>query len=112
MFQPGADAIKLFTKRISFLGPINKFLFFFRPALRLGLALLFFILISPLPGGAGLSLGLLMLLMLLSLNVYPLLGAGWSSNRKYALLGGLRGVAQTIAYEIRLRFLILAVFFS
>jgi NADH-ubiquinone oxidoreductase chain 1 len=39
--------------------------------------------------------------------VYPLLLSGWSSNRKYALLGGLRGVAQTISYEIRLALIIL-----
>jgi len=46
------------------------------------------------------------------LGLYPLLLAGWSSNRKYALIGALRGIAQTISYEIRLalllfRFLIL-----
>merc|ERR1711994_764984 len=45
---------------------------------------------------------------ILRLGVYPLLLAGWSSNRKYALLGGLRGVAQTISYEIRLALIMLA----
>jgi len=39
--------------------------------------------------------------------VYPLLLAGWSSNRKYAILGGLRGVSQTISYEISLALIIL-----
>ena len=58
------------------------------------------------------SVTILMLFAILSLNLYPLLVAGWSSNRKYALVGALRGVAQTISYEIRLavvvlRFLIL-----
>ena len=47
-------------------------------------------------------------MVILRLGVYPLLLAGWSSNRKYALLGGLRGVAQTISYEIRLALIMLA----
>jgi len=45
--------------------------------------------------------------MIFRFGVYPLLLAGWSSNRKYALLGGLRGVAQTISYEIRLALILL-----
>lgn len=40
--------------------------------------------------------------MILRLGVYPLLIRGWASNSKYAALGALRGVAQTISYEIRL----------
>ena len=45
--------------------------------------------------------------ILLSLNVYPLLGAGWGSNSKYAALGGLRAAAQTISYEISLAFILI-----
>ena len=70
---------------------------------------MFFVLIRPLPGKRALVLGVIFLLLLLRLNVYPLLGAGWSSNRKYALLGGLRAVAQTVAYEISLGFLVVAI---
>jgi len=47
------------------------------------------------------------LAMLLSLNVYPLLGAGWGSNSKYAALGGLRAAAQTVSYEISLAFILI-----
>ena len=47
------------------------------------------------------------LLTLLSLGVYPLLIIGWASNRKYALIGAIRGVAQTISYEIRLGLVII-----
>jgi NADH-ubiquinone oxidoreductase chain 1 len=49
----------------------------------------------------------LLLLVILRLNLYPLLLAGWSSNRKYAFIGAVRGVAQTISYEIRLAMLLL-----
>lgn len=50
---------------------------------------------------------LVLLLAIIGLGLYPLLVAGWSSNSKYALVGALRGVAQTISYEIRLALLLL-----
>merc|ERR1712048_1292321 len=49
----------------------------------------------------------ILILVIISFGVYPLLLAGWASNRKYALLGGLRGVSQTISYEIRLALILL-----
>lgn len=49
------------------------------------------------------------LLIVLSLNVYPLLGSGWASNRKYAYLGGVRAAAQTVSYEISLAFILLSI---
>lgn len=60
-------------------------------------------------GGAGgrIEHSILILLALIGLGLYPLLIAGWASNRKYALIGALRGVAQTISYEIRLALLFL-----
>ena len=47
------------------------------------------------------------LLVILRLGVYPLLVRGWASNSKYAALGALRGVAQTISYEISLALIII-----
>jgi len=46
-----------------------------------------------------------------SLRVYVILLAGWSSNRKYGLIGAYRGVAQTISYEVRLSFILLGLIF-
>jgi len=43
----------------------------------------------------------------IALRVYRLLGVGWSSNSKYALIGALRFVAQTISYEVRLAFILM-----
>lgn len=58
--------------------------------------------------GRGLTrLRVFVLAMLLRLNVYPLLGAGWGSNSKYAALGGLRAAAQTVSYEISLAFILI-----
>merc|ERR1712121_512349 len=56
----------------------------------------------------GTRFAVFLLLMLLSLNVYPLLGTGWGSNRKYASLGALRAAAQTVSYEISLAFIIIS----
>ena len=110
ILQPAADAVKLFTNRLTFLGPMNKGIYFLRPVLSLALTLAFLIIISPACGGARLRCALICLFILLSLNIYPLIGAGWGSGRKYASLGGLRAIAQTIAYEIRLAFLCISFF--
>lgn len=52
------------------------------------------------------SLSGITLIIFLRFGVYPLVIMGWSSNRKYALLGSIRGIAQTISYEIRLALLL------
>ena len=57
----------------------------------------------------GLIFSAVLLLVIIRLNLYPLLASGWASNRKYALIGAIRGVAQTISYEIRLALLLLRV---
>jgi len=110
LLQPAADAVKLFCNSITFLGPINKIIYYLSPVLRLFLTLMFLYLVRPEKGGGRLALRLIFLFILLRLNIYPLLGAGWGSGRKYASLGGLRAVAQTIAYEISLSFLCLSLF--
>jgi len=56
---------------------------------------------------ADLNLGLLVFLTMSSLAVYPLLIAGWASNSKYALIGALRAVAQTISYEVNMGLIML-----
>jgi len=110
LLQPAADAIKLFTNSLSTLGPINKLVYFGSPALRLFLTLLFLTLIRPSVGGRHFCYRIIFFIILLRLNIYPLIGAGWGSGSKYARLGGLRGVAQTISYEIRLAFICLRLF--
>ena len=100
--QPFADAIKLFTKK--FIPPfiVNKYIFFLRPSLAFFLAL-FLWRVIPGPSRVWSSqASVVVLLTLFRLNIYPLLLAGWSSNRKFSIIGALRGVAQTISYEISL----------
>ncbi|TXL71940.1 NADH-quinone oxidoreductase subunit H, partial [Pantoea vagans] len=56
-----------------------------------------------------LNLGILFVLAISSLTVYSILGSGWASNSKYALLGALRAVAQTISYEVSLGLILLSI---
>lgn len=57
------------------------------------------------------NLGLLFFLCCTSLGVYTIIIAGWSSNSNYALLGGLRSVAQTVSYEVSLRLILISFIF-
>merc|ERR1712173_48171 len=56
-----------------------------------------------------LSLSGILLLVVLGLGTYPLFLTGWSSNRKYGIIGSLRGIAQTISYDIRLALILISV---
>lgn len=109
LLQPGADAIKLFSNRRTLLGPINGALFFLSPTIAIILIIIFVPLISFNSRIVSPRFGVFIVLILLSLNVYPLLIAGWASNSKYAFLGGLRAAAQTISYEISLAFILLSI---
>jgi NADH-quinone oxidoreductase subunit H len=113
LFQPFADAIKMIFKEDfvpafskKFLHTLAPFISFFFVA----------ICISAVPfgndiqvGGRTISLqifdanvGLLFVLAMLSLGIYGIILSGWASNNRYSLLGGIRGAAQLISYEVAL----------
>nr|AFJ42231.1 NADH dehydrogenase subunit 1 [Rhinolophus sinicus] len=109
LLQPIADAIKLFTKEP--LRPLTSSIsmFIIAPVLALTLALTMW---TPLPMPhplINLNLGVLFMLAMSSLAVYSILWSGWASNSKYALIGALRAVAQTISYEVTLAIILLSV---
>nr|QXN53170.1 NADH dehydrogenase subunit 1 [Enneanectes altivelis] len=107
LLQPIADGLKLFTKEPVRPSTSSPFLFLFTPMLALALALTLWTPI-PLPFPiADLNLGVLFVLAISSLAVYSILGSGWASNSKYALIGALRAVAQTISYEVTLGLILL-----
>nr|YP_009370109.1 NADH dehydrogenase subunit 1 [Bavayia robusta]BAX39016.1 NADH dehydrogenase subunit 1 [Bavayia robusta] len=108
LLQPIADGVKLFTKEPIRPSTSSSTLFISTPALALLLALLMW---TPLPMPTmlmNMNLGLLFLLALSSLAVYSILWSGWASNSKYALLGALRAVAQTISYEVTLAIILIS----
>nr|YP_003674.1 NADH dehydrogenase subunit 1 [Dromiciops gliroides]CAD48252.3 NADH dehydrogenase subunit 1 [Dromiciops gliroides] len=109
LLQPFADAVKLFTKEP--LRPLTSsmLMFIIAPILALTLALTIW---TPLPMPntlVDMNLGLLFILALSGLSVYSILWSGWASNSKYALIGALRAVAQTISYEVTLAIILLSI---
>src|SRR3982751_4844649 len=119
LLQPLADVIKLITKEDLVPPYVNKTLYLAAPFLAITMALLS---ISVIPFGptievagyktmmqlADLNIGVLFILAVSSMGVYGIALAGWSSNNKYALLGGLRSSAQMISYELPLSLAIAA----
>ncbi len=111
LLQPAADGLKNFLKEETSPALADRGLFTLAPLISFVPALLTFAVIPfaaplPTPWGvvpmvvADLPVGFLYILAISSLGVYGIVLAGWSSNNKYALLGGLRASAQMISYEI------------
>lgn len=111
IWQPLADGMKLLIKEDTVPRGADRFLFLLAPALVATVPLLLFAVIPfgrelhlgdrgiPLVMG-DLNVGLLYILALSSLSVYGVVLGGWSSGSTFSLLGGLRGAAQMISYEL------------
>nr|YP_004564338.1 NADH dehydrogenase subunit 1 [Rhinophrynus dorsalis]ADM35709.1 NADH dehydrogenase subunit 1 [Rhinophrynus dorsalis] len=107
LLQPIADGVKLFIKEPVRPSSSSQALFLLAPMLAFSLAITIW---APMPmpfSLTDLNLGILFILALSSLTVYSILGSGWASNSKYALIGALRAVAQTISYEVTLGLILL-----
>nr|YP_010022666.1 NADH dehydrogenase subunit 1 [Sarcophaga anchoriformis]QOP39514.1 NADH dehydrogenase subunit 1 [Sarcophaga anchoriformis] len=109
--QPFCDAIKLFTKEQTYPLLSNYISYYFSPIFSLFLSLLVWTCMPLFVKLFSFNLGLLFFLCCTSLGVYTVMIAGWSSNSNYALLGGLRAVAQTISYEVSLALVLLSFIF-
>jgi NADH-quinone oxidoreductase subunit H len=111
LLQPLADGLKLFLKETVIPTGANKVVFVIAPMLTFSLALIAWAVI-PLGDGlviADINVGILYLFAVSSLGVYGILMAGWSSNSKYAFLGGLRSAAQMVSYEVSMGFIMITV---
>lgn len=111
LLQPLADVIKLITKEDMLPSHVNKVFYFLAPFLAVLFALIPMALI---PYGGDINvfgihtslqvtdvnIGILLVLGLSGMGVYGVALAGWASNNKYALMGGLRSAAQMISYEL------------
>nr|UFR82954.1 NADH dehydrogenase subunit 1 [Megasoma elephas elephas]UFR82967.1 NADH dehydrogenase subunit 1 [Megasoma mars] len=109
VMQPFSDAIKLFTKEQTYPFMSNFIMYYMSPVFSLFLSLFMWMCIPFFTFFLNFNLGILYFLCCSSLGVYTIMIAGWASNSNYALLGGIRAVAQTISYEVSL-FLILLSF--
>jgi NADH-quinone oxidoreductase subunit H len=104
LLQPIADGIKLFFKEDMTVSHAHRFYFTLAPVISLVSVLVCFAVVpfSERFYVADISLAVLYVMAFSSLGVYGILLGGWSSNNKYSLMGGLRGAAQMISYEIPL----------
>jgi len=120
LMQPIADGLKLFFKEDIVLSNANKFLYILSPMI---ITIAAYASFAVVPFGdqialfgrnidlhiADIDIGVLYIFALSSLSVYGVTLAGWSSNSKYALLGGLRASAQMISYELSIGLSIIGV---
>jgi len=124
LFQPVIDVVKLLTKEVITPAGVKPLLYILAPVIAVVIALSTFIAIPigkdtglevfghPVDGlivAPDLNIGLLYIFAISSLAVYSVLLAGWSSDNKYALLGGIRASAQAISYELAMTISIVGV---
>nr|APX39913.1 NADH dehydrogenase subunit 1 [Stylosomus rugithorax] len=102
LLQPFSDAIKLFTKEQVYPVFSTFLLYYLSPLLSLFVSLLLWCGMPFFTYFLSFNLSVMFILAVMSLGVYWIMLAGWSSHSNYSLLGSLRAVAQTISYEVSL----------
>ncbi len=102
VFQLPADIVKLLFKEDWTPPFADRLTFWLAPVIAMSALLISSAIIplTPTWGVADLNIGILFFIAMAGLSVYAVLFAGWSSNNKYSLLGGLRSAAQTVSYEV------------
>jgi len=111
LLQPIADGAKLLFKETVIPSGANRVVFVAAPILTFVLSLVAWAVI-PFDAGmviSNINVGILYLFAISSMGVYGIIMAGWSSNSKYAFLGGLRSAAQMVSYEVSIGFVIVSV---
>lgn len=111
LLQPLADGVKLIIKETILPSSANTTIFIIAPILTFMLSIIGWAVI---PFGdsfvlSDINIGVLYLFAVSSLGVYGIVMSGWSSNSKYAFLGGLRSAAQMVSYEVSIGFILIAV---
>jgi len=111
LWQPFADAVKVFTKETIIPAGASRSLFLMAPMLTFILACLAWAVIPVNDGWApaNINVGILYLFAISSLGVYGVIIAGWASNSKYAFLGAMRSAAQMVSYEVSIGFVLVTV---
>ena len=111
LFQPFADAVKVFTKETIIPAGASRSLFLLAPMLTFVLACLAWAVIPVNDNWAvaNINVGVLYLFAISSLGVYGIIIAGWASNSKYAFLGAMRSAAQMVSYEVSIGFVLVTV---
>lgn len=111
ILQSFSDAIKLFIKEQLIPLKSNKLVFYFSPVCSLFIITYLWLCYPRGQNLVNMSLGGLFFFCCTSFGVYRLIGRGWSSNSNYRIVGAIRGIAQTISYEVRIALFFLSLFF-
>nr|AWN56250.1 NADH dehydrogenase subunit 1 [Euborellia annulipes] len=101
LLQPFSDAIKLFTKGVTELITGNMMIYYMSPVMAFFFSLIVWS-VLPLNKMVEYYWGVMFIMLIMSVGVYPIMISGWASNSNYAMLGGLRAIAQMISYEVSL----------
>lgn len=111
ILQPFADGLKLLLKELVYTSNSNTIIFFIAPIFTFICTLSSWVLIPLVKNHylVELPFSLLILLAISSLSVHGIIFSGWSSNSKYAFLGGIRSASQMISYEISISTIYLSV---
>ena len=114
LLQPAADVFKLFFKEDITPAEAHKVLYLMAPLISFIPAFVTFAVVPVGPNVivADLNVGILVFLAMSSLAVYSIVLAGWASNNKFSLMGGLRSSAQMISYELAMGLAVVAIVLS
>nr|UPL65636.1 NADH dehydrogenase subunit 1 [Gralliclava horrens] len=107
LLQPFSDGIKLFFKEQTYPYMSNFIVYYLCPVFMLILSFSMWTLLPQVVNTYSFNFGFLFFLCCTGMGVYGVMLSGWSSNSKYALLGGLRAMAQTISYEVSMAMILL-----
>nr|QKY63922.1 NADH dehydrogenase subunit 1 [Triatoma vitticeps] len=107
LLQPFSDGMKLFFKEQTYPYFSNFIIYYFSPVFMLMLSFSLWVLFPYMMNVYNFNFGVLFFLCCTGMGVYGVLLSGWSSNSNYALLGGLRSVAQTISYEVSMALILI-----
>nr|YP_010261469.1 NADH dehydrogenase subunit 1 [Brachymeria lasus]UIB40551.1 NADH dehydrogenase subunit 1 [Brachymeria lasus] len=109
LFQPFADAIKLFSKEMLMIKKSNYYMYMLSPMFSMFIMIMLWIFMIKVYNLFFSELLMLLILCFMSVSVYFIMIAGWSSNSCYALIGSYRSIAQVISYEVSM--IIIMVFY-
>nr|UPL65958.1 NADH dehydrogenase subunit 1 [Mystilus priamus] len=110
LLQPFSDGIKLFFKEQIYIYSSNYIIYYIMPIFMLCLSFILWVLFPYYMNIYTFNYGVLFFMCCTGMGVYGVMLCGWSSNSNYALLGGLRAVAQTISYEVSMMMIIISMF--
>lgn len=105
--QPISDALKLLTKELIYSSKISYRVYTFRPIIIITVALTLWVIFPQNFICSNVKYSILLILCCFRVSVYPIIIGGWSSHSSYAILGSIRGLAQTISYEVRIVIIII-----